>query len=105
MIVRTAFIIGLLAAGAAHGQTAQPGPMTPEQRFKAADVNGDGKVDKAEFLATLISDAKPYVEAIFASRDTNRDGWLTQDELTTNGPSPAGRGLPGAPPSPLALPR
>lgn len=84
-------------------QTAPVGPMEPAQRFAAADINKDGKVDRAEFEATLIPDARPFIDAIWANRDTNRDGWLTQDEMTTNGPAPrvgpGGAALPTSPPA------
>jgi len=93
-----------LAASAVVAQKAAVGPMEPAERFKAADTNRDTKVDKAEFLATLIPDAKPFIDAIWANRDTNKDGWLTQDEMTTNGPpprvGPGGAALPTPPARP-----
>jgi hypothetical protein len=71
-----------------------PGVLGPAARFKAADSDGDGKVTKPEFAATLNLDARRYVNFIWLNRDKNNDGWLTQDEMTTNGvtlrPGPSG---------------
>jgi Ca2+-binding EF-hand superfamily protein len=57
----------------------------PKARFKAMDKDGDGKVSKAEFTG---------VPANFARFDTNKDGFLDQDEIKA---IPAqGSGQPGA---------
>jgi hypothetical protein len=44
-----------------------------EARIKAMDTNGDGTIDKAEYLA--------HAEAQFKRVDANGDGRITQDEL------------------------
>jgi len=44
-----------------------------EARIKAMDTNGDGAIDKAEYLA--------HAEAQFKKLDLNGDGRITQDEL------------------------
>lgn len=62
-----------------------PGVLGPAERFKAADSNSDGKVSKDEFAASLNPDARPYLNAIWVNRDSNKDGWLTQEEMTSNG--------------------
>ena len=86
----------VLAAGPAFAQRGgtviasnvnAPGVLGPAARFKAADANGDGKVTRSEFHATLNPDAQKYVSAIWRNRDKNGDGWLTQEEMTTNGPA------------------
>jgi hypothetical protein len=77
-----------------------PGVLGPAERFKASDVDGDGKVTKTEFAATLIADARPHLNAIWTNRDKNRDGWLSLEEMTSNGavlrPGPAGTLGPNA---------
>lgn len=95
--------LGLLAAGQATAQRTGPiigaenkvpGVLNAAERFAAADADKDGKVSKDEFKATLIADAKPYFSAIWKNRDTDKDGSLTQAEMTTNGqiqrPGPSG---------------
>jgi Ca2+-binding EF-hand superfamily protein len=56
----------------------------PKARFKAMDKDGDGKVSRAEFTG---------VPANFARFDTNKDGFLDQDEIKA---IPAQVGQPGA---------
>ena len=68
--------------------------LPPAERYAAIDKNKDQKVTKDEYAAVLNSDAKPFIEAIWRNRDTNNDGWLTLEELVTNGPQrrPGGAG-------------
>ena len=63
-----------LALGAA-GVSAQTGTMPPDLRaaFKAADKNGDGRLDRAEFRQAAIEG--------FYFRDKERKGYLTADQV------------------------
>ena len=57
------------------------------ERFAATDADHDGKVTKAEFKAVLNPTAQQSIERIWINRDTNRDGWLTEQEMNANGPA------------------
>jgi Ca2+-binding EF-hand superfamily protein len=57
--------------------TAPPSP-TPEQSFKAADRNGDGKVSRTEYDAYMIGE-------MFTRFDRNHDSVLTEKEFLGNG--------------------
>lgn len=57
--------------------TTPPAP-TPEQRFKSADTNGDGKVTRAEYDTHQIGE-------IFARFDTNKDSVITEKEYLAKG--------------------
>ena len=48
-------------------------PALDAQAFRAADANGDGQVNKAEYLA--------YVERLFRDADANKDEVLVRAEL------------------------
>jgi hypothetical protein len=48
--------------------------------FAAMDVNKDGRVTKAEFMASLNNEQKKIGERVFAARDANKDGVLTREE-------------------------
>jgi Ca2+-binding EF-hand superfamily protein len=63
-----------LAAGAPRVD-AQTGPVPPDLRaaFKAADKNGDGRLDREEFRQAVIEG--------FYFRDKERKGYLTADQL------------------------
>lgn len=66
---------GGLALAPASGE-AEPVVVTEELEralFRAADLDGDGFLDEAEFAADII--------AAFVALDANRDGVLTPDEL------------------------
>ena len=49
--------------------------MAMEAAFARADVNGDGKLSRAEAVHL------PAIEARFDELDTNRDGFLSVDEF------------------------
>jgi hypothetical protein len=76
------FIVAIVIAGAATAAQAQN--VTPEQKAKAeaavqqlaaADANKDGKWDKAEWKA---AGRRPIG---FDKVDTNKDGFVSKDEL------------------------
>jgi hypothetical protein len=110
--IGTALVVALLASGAAWAQSPLPksGPLPaqgkppatvfslpPAERFKATDVNADGKVTKEEFKAVLNPEAQKSIERIWLNRDTNTDGWLTAEEMNANGASRLAARPPGAP--------
>jgi Ca2+-binding EF-hand superfamily protein len=84
------------AALAAPALAQQGTPPTPEERaasFDKADANKDGKLDMAEFKASLgdraaqMDDAR--LKAIFDRRDTDKDGKLSKAEFTAPMQRPA----------------
>ena len=48
-------------------------PALDERAFRLADTNGDGRVNKAEYLA--------YVERLFREADADKDEALVRSEL------------------------
>jgi Ca2+-binding EF-hand superfamily protein len=70
MLIFGAVAYPSLAQDAGRG-AAQRGEI--EARLKAMDTNGDGAIDKAEYLARA--------EAQFKRLDLNGDGRITADEL------------------------
>jgi opacity protein-like surface antigen len=86
-----------LAAGAAMAQMPPPSDI-----IKAWDKNGDGGVDKSEWMAAGRS------ESHFAVVDADKDGKISAEELTTamarmRANRPQGEG--GAPPATPAQPK
>jgi Ca2+-binding EF-hand superfamily protein len=59
---------------------AQDKGKTPEERFKAADKNSDGSLDKEEFKASLPEDKRDKADTRFAAIDKNSDGKLSLEE-------------------------
>lgn len=55
----------------------KPGAHGFEQRWEKADINKDGKVERAEMLSVLTE----KVNKIFDHKDRNKDGVITKDEL------------------------
>jgi hypothetical protein len=88
-ILVTAATVAALT-GAANAQPpggGRPG-QSPEERaaaFDKADANKDGKLDKAEFTATLPEQAAAMADQILERRDTNKDGSLSKEEFTAPG--------------------
>ncbi len=62
----------VLAEEAGKGDRAQK----MQERFKAADKDNDGKISKAEADASL-----PRLAKHFADIDTNKDGFITKEEM------------------------
>ncbi len=95
-----AVLVAALAAAPAGAQTSQqPGPMDARAAFKAADLNGDGRLDREEFHRWLVErfyflDAKRkgYLERVditwvsvedFRAADKNGDGKLSLQEYVS----------------------
>ena len=53
---------------------------TPEERFAALDKNGDKKLSKEEFLATVADDKKEKGGMRFDTADKDKDGFLSLEE-------------------------
>lgn len=78
MFTRSIAFASLLACGVAVAAN-----LDNRQLFAAADKNGDGLVSKQEFLDERAKQ--------FDTLDTNRDGWLSQDELASGLPNARAR--------------
>lgn len=65
---------------AASGMSLQDFQKRHEQKLLAADTDGDGKVSKAEFIATA-KPGKRDPAARFAKLDRNGDGLLDKSEI------------------------
>ena len=61
----------VLLAGAAGAQTP---PQNLQERFRTADKNGDGKIDREEFLQRTIE--------VFYFTDAARRGYLIREQIT-----------------------
>jgi hypothetical protein len=95
VILSAALVAGLAAAASAQQPVAKPGDvfaLPPKERYAATDKNKDGKVTKDEFVVVIQPDAKPFIDAIFDNRDSDKSGWLTEAEMNANGGGRAGRG-------------
>lgn len=62
-----------------------PGPF-PEEMFKAADADGDGKVTLAEFTAQAEKRRHEERSKMFAVLDVNHDGSISKDEFLADPP-------------------
>ncbi|MFT3763796.1 MAG: EF-hand domain-containing protein [Pseudoxanthomonas sp.] len=87
------FLAALLLSGVAAQAVAQQQlQLTPEQRqalqarWKAADSNNDGYIDRSEANASL-----PRVAKAFDHLDTNKDGKLAAEEMQALASRSAGR--------------
>lgn len=73
---RMTWMAMLVVAGMAMAASAEQGGERGE-RFKKADADGDGKLSPTEFATMCPKDA----DKKFATADTDKDGFLTKDEL------------------------
>jgi Ca2+-binding EF-hand superfamily protein len=65
-----------MAADTGTAPTDQTKAQAAAARFKKIDVNGDGKISKAEAQANA-----PRLAEHFDEIDTNKDGFITPDEM------------------------
>lgn len=72
-------------------------PPRPEELFKMADANGDGKVSKEELAAALDKQRKAGREKMFEAMDANHDGNVSKEEFMAFEPPqpPGGKGEGG----------
>jgi Ca2+-binding EF-hand superfamily protein len=75
LLAALALAVGLLGTAAANAHSGER--MSPADRFKAMDANGDGQVTRAE--------AEASAKARFADMDKYSDGKVTADELPSAG--------------------
>src|SRR5262249_17526782 len=90
MTIKSLLAASALAALMAAPSLAQrPAPRTPEEAeaaFVKADVNKDGKLDKAEFKTTLPEQFQSMIDderltQIVGRIDANKDGFLSKEEF------------------------
>lgn len=80
--LKTGLLVTLLAAAFAApafaGDDAAKGDRAQKahERLKAADKNGDGKISREEANASL-----PRLAKNFDAIDTNKDGFVTKEEM------------------------
>ncbi|MEP4078468.1 EF-hand domain-containing protein [Haloferula sp.] len=68
----------LLAPFVIFASCASTPPTTPEERFRAADKDGDGSVERNEAVNLTVENA-------FKNIDSNGDGYLDQAEVLASG--------------------
>ena len=77
-------IVATLLAAPTFAQT-PPSSPTPdparEAAFVKADVNKDGKLDKAEFTSTLPEQAQGMVDQFWGRVDADGDGFVTKEQF------------------------
>jgi hypothetical protein len=76
-------VLAAAAASLAAPSFAQQTPSTPEERaarFDAGDKNKDGKLDKAEWTATLPEQAQAMADQIWGRVDADGDGSVTKEQ-------------------------
>lgn len=71
------------AASAHTAHTPEVGSDFDPAKFKAADTDGDGRLSFEEFSA-VASDG-PEAGELFNDADTNKDGYLSQEEAPSTG--------------------
>ena len=74
IVALTATLLAGFAFAANAGDAAQ-GKGGPQERFKAADTNGDGKLSREE------AKALPRIAEHFDKIDADKDGFVTPQEL------------------------
>ena len=80
----TSMFVALCVVGLGYSAaSAQDKPKpTPEERFKKADKNGDGKVSEDEFVGKKTGEEADKAKEIFKKKDKDGDGFLTLEEYS-----------------------
>jgi EF hand len=99
-LVSLALVAALVAPAIAQppGGGTPPTPAEREARFVAADKNKDGKLDKAEWIASIPAERAAQADQIWSTRfDADGDGFVTKEQYLAVRMGPRGGG--GAPPA------
>ncbi len=84
--------VSLLGAYSMHAQDAKPKGGKAAAAFAAADKDGDGKLNAAEFAAMNKGKLDAAAaKAKFEATDTDKDGFVTREELRAEMRSHAGK--------------
>ena len=89
-------LAALLAAPAIAQQTSAERAAA----FDKADKNKDGKLDKAEWVASLPASARAHVDDAWKRMDPDNKGFMTKEAFVAFKGAPAGVGTEGAKPKP-----
>jgi hypothetical protein len=93
--VITLCAVALMIAPAGLAQvSAPPGPDDAKKaaEFIAADKNKDGKLDKAEWSASLPASAKAHADEVWGRMDADKKGFVTKDQFVAFKGQPIGAG-------------
>lgn len=82
--MKSSFLLLAAAALVVAGCATQPrsGSAALMDRFKQADASGDGKVSRDEFVDFMVTES-------FANYDKGKKGYVTLEEFTAGGGTPA----------------
>lgn len=82
--MKSSFLLLAAAALVVAGCATQPqsGNAALMNRFKQADASGDGKVSRDEFVDFMVTES-------FANYDKGKKGYVTLEEFTAGGGTPA----------------
>lgn len=75
-IFSTAFAFAQTPADPAKSEKREQRASHMQERLKAADKNGDGKISREEATASL-----PKLSKHFDQIDANKDGFISKDEM------------------------
>ena len=81
LVFAVAMFYGSQTGSAQAAQPKAKPKASIEQKFKALDKDGDGKVSKKEFVGLKEGEALQKAEAAFKRLDKNHDGQLTLQEF------------------------
>jgi hypothetical protein len=81
-----------LAAAVAAPALAQETPVQRAASFDKADANKDGKLTKAEWVASIPQNARAHVEDAWKRMDPDNKGFMTKDAYVTFNGIPHGVG-------------
>lgn len=109
-VVALAASLTLVTAADAEKKANKGAALTPEERFKKLDTDGDGFISLDEFKAGPQGKKDPAkAEEIFKKKDKNGDGKLSPEEFAAGGKKKADAAAPakdsGAPKADTAAPK
>ena len=93
----------VLMFGAAVLSSPALAQQTPAERaasFDKADANKDGKLDKAEWVASLPANARTHADDAWKRMDPDSKGFMTKEQYVSFNGAPQGAGTTGATPKP-----